>query len=127
MVARRLLRYVLAKRTEEHVQLVDRAPARRLDRCQLLGGLLGLGREDAPRSAGLDTHQADVVGDDVVELSRDPDALVANRATLAFEPLAFELVGALVELALVASALGEPVTGEPGRGDEEHVVRERRE
>src|SRR4051812_44628981 len=109
MVARRLLRYVLAKRTEEHVELVDGAPARRLDRRQLLGRLLGLGRQDRPRSARLDPHEADVVRDDVVQLSRDPDPLVANGTALAFEPLAFELPGALVELALVASPLGEPV------------------
>ena len=49
---------------------------------------------------GLHAHDADVVSDDVVELARDPDALLEHGAAGVLLPLALELARPCRKLAL---------------------------
>ena len=80
-----------AEHAEQPVQLEDCLPARVLDRAE---DLLGPGRllcHDAARRPGLHAHDADVVGDDVVQLARDPDSLLEHGTAGVLLPLALEL------------------------------------
>ena len=61
-------------------QLGHRGPAAGLDREQRLAGLVGVGVHDLAGGAGLDDHDADVVGHHVVQLAGDPGAFVLGRA-----------------------------------------------
>lgn len=62
---------VLAQDTQQPPHLGDGLTAALLDRQQRLAHAAGLALEHLARGAGLEHHQADVVGDDVVELSGD--------------------------------------------------------
>ena len=70
---------VLAQEPEQAVQLRDGLPARRLDRGQRLLRLGLIAVDHEARGARLDAHHAHVVRDDVVQLARDPHALLEHR------------------------------------------------
>ena len=70
----------LSEEPEQAVQLQDRLAAGRLDRAQRLLGLVAIAVEHDPGGARLDAHHADVVGDDVVQVTRDPHPLLEHRA-----------------------------------------------
>src|SRR5438128_2144945 len=59
--------------------LRERLTARLLDDKQGRAFLLLVGLQEPPDRGGLHGHDADAVADDVVELARDPRALLANR------------------------------------------------
>jgi hypothetical protein len=74
-----------AQHPQQAPQLGERLAAGRLDGVEGLTGLVGLQREHPPAAARLDHHHADAVRDDVVQLTRDPRALLG-------EPPAWSLV-----------------------------------
>ena len=78
---RRLLRP--PEHADEAAHLGERLAARLLDHLQRLALALLLGLEQAPHAGRLHRHHADTVADDVVELARDPRALLGDgRARL---------------------------------------------
>ena len=89
-----------AQEAEQPVQLDDGLAARGLDRAQDLLRLLGLAFHHAPGGACLDAHHADVMRDDVVQLARDPHALLEHRAPGVLLPLPLELGRLRGQLAL---------------------------
>ena len=93
-----------AEDAEQPVQLEDGLPARVLDRAEDLLGPGRLLRHDAARRAGLHAHDADVVGDDVVQLARDPDPLLEHGAAGVLLALALELARPCCKLALAIPA-----------------------
>ena len=83
-----------------------------------------------PDGADLEHHHADCVGDDVVELARDPRALLRHRdprccLTVAFGPDRAFLGGLGLVGALTQGVAGEPGDDEP-KGDEDEVAGRRR-
>ena len=64
---RGLLRF-LAEEAEQAVHLLDRLAAGRFYIGKRLLGLLWVPLQDAAGGAGLDAHDADVMGDDIVQL-----------------------------------------------------------
>ena len=90
----------------------------------LPAALLGLPCHDAPRGAGLDAHHADVVGDDVVQLARDPYALLEHRPAGVLLALALELGRLRGEFALPVPQRADRDPEQQRKGDEADVVRE---
>ena len=74
-----------------------RSPRRRRSAARARSGSSGHG---ALGGRGLDEHDRDVVGDDIVQLARDPRALGQDRRLLAFGAVALDLAGLLVETAI---------------------------
>ena len=68
----------LPQESEQAVQLPHRLSARDLDRGQRLLRLDTVTVDHDPGGAGLDAHHAHVVGDDVMQLPRDPHALLEH-------------------------------------------------
>ena len=62
--------------------------------------MLGLAGHHASRRAGLDAHDADVVGDDVVQLARDAHPLLEHGPPRVLLALPLQLGGLRGELAL---------------------------
>ncbi len=60
------------------LQLGDGLPTGRLDRAQRLLGLFGLARHDPACGTGLHSHDADMVGDDVVQLASDTHSFIEH-------------------------------------------------
>ena len=92
------------------------ATACRLERLDRGQRLLRLGRiavDHDARGAGLDAHHAHVVGDDVVQLARDPHALLEHRAPRVLLALALGLQGALLGRRGLRRALAQGEAGEP--------------
>ena len=87
----RVVLALAAQEAEQPVQLDDGLPAGRLDRAERLLRLVGPPRHHPPRRARLDAHHADVVGHDVVQLARDPDALLEHRPARVLLALALQL------------------------------------
>ena len=69
----------------ELLHLEDRGPTRSLDRAQRGDGLRGRPVDRPPGRRGLDPDDADVVGHHVVQLARDRQALLEQRAGLALD------------------------------------------
>ena len=107
-----------AEEAEQAVQLDDGLPAGGLDRAERLLGLVGLPRHDAPRRAGLDAHDADVVGDDVVQLARDPHALLEHGAAGVLLPLALQLGRLRGQFALAVAQRADRDAEQHRKGDE---------
>ena len=81
---------VVAEHAEQQVELVDCATPAVLDQRQRLAGLGRMIAHDSLRGAGLDDHQRDVMGDDVVQLTGDAltfcdDGLAGLEVLLALE------------------------------------------
>ena len=109
---RGLVRAVLvgAQHAEEAPDLGERRTARRRDGFERL---LGLGRvlvDHVRAHAGLYRDHAHGVRDHVVQLLRDAEALVGDRALRFFVALAFEVGGALFELFVVETAVAHART-----------------
>jgi hypothetical protein len=73
---------------------------------------LGVGGHGALGGRGLDEHDRDVVGDDVVQLACDPGALVQHGCRLARGAVALDLAGLLVEAAVERVAQAQHPAGE---------------
>ena len=67
-----------AQHAERAAHLLERGLARPLDRLQRLARALGVAVEHALRALGVHDHHPDAVRDDVVQLARDPRALLAT-------------------------------------------------
>jgi hypothetical protein len=80
-----------AQEPEEPMELGDRLPTGRLDRAEHADGLLGMAVQYPPCGSGLDSHHAHVMGNDVVQLTGDPHALLEHRPAGLLLPLALEL------------------------------------
>ena len=113
-----------AEEAEQPVQLEHGLAAGVLDRAEHLLGLGGLLRHDAPRRAGLHAHHADVVGDDVVQLARDPHPLLEHGAAGVLLPLALQLARPCRELALAIPPRPDRQTEQDRKGDGHGVVGE---
>ena len=70
--------------------------------------------------AGLYHHEADAVGDDVVELAGDPGPLIAHRGNREHLPLFFQLAGTGLELGGQAAARAHHQAPQPG-SDRHHL------
>jgi hypothetical protein len=68
-----------AEHPEQAAHLGERGAAGLLDGQQRLALALLLGRQQPPDGPGLDGHHRDAVGDDVVQLARDPLPLLRDR------------------------------------------------
>jgi hypothetical protein len=79
--------FALPKRAEEGPHLGDRLPRRGLDRRERCRRSWRIHVEDAPRCAGLDTHDGNVMRDDIVQLAGDPEALLDDGVLLEFRGL----------------------------------------
>ena len=77
-----------AEKAEQSVQLKHCLAAGVLDRTQHHHCLLRTPPHHAPCGAGLNAHDADVVGDDVVQFTRDAYPLFEHRASCVFVSLA---------------------------------------
>src|SRR5439155_20179081 len=75
----RRLASVVAEDPEQATHLRERLAAGLLDREEWRAGPCGLLVEEKPGGAGLDGHDADAVGNHVVELARDPRPLFSDR------------------------------------------------
>jgi hypothetical protein len=74
--------------TEQATQLGQGLAAGRLDRGQRPAGALRVAVEDVTGCGRLHHHDADVVGDHVVQLTGDPRLLLGDRAACLGVPLA---------------------------------------
>ena len=105
---------------EQPAQLVERLAPGHLDGGDRAARPLGIARGGAPRGLGLHEHDRHVVGDDVVQLARDPRALLEDGRALALRAVALDLgrlhVQAVVEL--VARAQHAAADGRDAEGDE---------
>ena len=111
----------MTHRAEQAPHLRERCAARLLDvgeRIPIVGERV---RELAPDRADLEDHDADGMGDDVVELARDPGALLCHRdarsrlaLTLGVECTFLRRVGLGGPLA--QGEPGEPARSRTGRG-----------
>ena len=104
---------------EQPSQLAERLAAGLLDRGDGGAGALGVGRHGALGGRGLDEHDRDVVGDDIVQLARDPGALAQHGRRLALGPVALDLAGLLVQTAIEGVARAQHPAGE-GRDAHRH-------
>ena len=93
-----------------------------LDRGQRVLRLGLIAVDHDARGAGLDPHHAHVVGDDVVQLARDPHALGEHGAPRVLLALALGLQGALLGGRGLRRALAQGEAGEPR--DREQAGRE---
>src|SRR5437588_1521155 len=78
-----------------------------------------LGKEEAPRSGGLHGHDADAVADHVVELARDPRALLGDRHARVLLACAFEPIGSLRRLGDLLAPRRQEVPGGPHGGEQD--------
>jgi hypothetical protein len=99
-------RLLVAQDPERATDLRERALAGVLDRLERLAGARGVVVEDAARALCLQHHQHHAMSDDVVQLARDPLALLARGRAGALVAFAVERLGAQPPSA--ASAAGEP-------------------
>ena len=87
-------------------------PARRP--CSASRSSVELGGQLVPHGADLEHHHADRVGDDVVQLARDPGALLGDGDPRRRLALALGLGGALLGRLGLLGALAQGEAGEPG-------------
>ena len=89
-----------AQDAEQAAQLTERLAPGVLDGGDRCARALGIGRDGALGGGGLDEHDRDVVGDDVVQLARDPGSLAEHRRLLALGAVVLDLACLLVEAAV---------------------------
>ena len=112
-------------RAEQAAHLRQRAAAGPLDALERLLVLVHLRGQLVADGADLQHHHAHGVGDDVVELARDPRALLGDRDAGGGLALALGVDGALLRRLDLLGALAQGVTGQPGdqeQGGREDVV-----
>ena len=97
----------LAQRAEEGAHLGHRLARRRLHRRERRRGGLGVDVEDAARRRRLDPHHGHVVGDDVVQLTGDAEALLDDGVLLELGRLGTQRRG-------LGGEAGAPTGGVPG-------------
>jgi hypothetical protein len=97
---------------EQAAQLPERLSAGLLDRGDGGAGARGVGRHGALGGRGLDEHDRHVVGDDVVQLARDPGALAQDRRRLARGAVALDLARLLVQASVERVARAQHAAGE---------------
>ena len=97
----------LAQRAEEGAHLGHRLARRRLHRGERRRGGLGVDVEDAARRRRLDPHHGHVVGDDVVQLTGDAEALLDDGVLLELGRLGTQRRG-------LGGEAGAPTGGGPG-------------
>ena len=85
-----------------------------LDRGERLAGRVLLGTQGVALGAGLDDHDADVVGHEVVQLARDPCALLGDRL------IGAQLVLALEQLGARSERVGAQLAAADGAANEDH-------
>ena len=83
---------------DEPAHLGQRLAPGLLDDLERLALLLLIGLEPTANRARLDGHHAHAVADDVVELARDPGALLGDGFASFVLPLALELLGTLLRV-----------------------------
>ena len=83
--------------------------------------------EDGVGGGGLHDDHAQVVGDDVVHLARDPRLLLGRGAARVRLLLALELGRPLLDGPQVRAAVAEVVAEDPGRRERRHLPGEQRE
>jgi hypothetical protein len=115
-----------AQDAQQPAHLGQRLTAGGLDGAERADRRVGIAVEDAPRSAGLHDHDRDRVGDDVVQLARDPRALAHHGVALALAALALDLARPRGELggelrASARHAAEDPQAAEHDAG-EQHPV-----
>ena len=114
-----------AQEPDEAPEFVDGLSARLLDRAERGDGSIGVTVEHPSCAAGLHAHHAHVVGDDVVQLSRDPDPFVLDGAACPQFTLDLELSSPVEQLGLAFAADAEHVAHHPAGSEEREVERER--
>jgi hypothetical protein len=110
---------VAAHRPEQPAHLRERPPPGLLDVPERVAVLFELVRQAVAHGAHLEDHDAQGVGDDVVQLPRDPHALLCDRDARRRLPLALRLPRALLGRVGLRGALAQGEAGEPGDRDEE--------
>jgi len=114
----------LAQRAQHRLYLHERILAGLLDRRQRRARLLGTFVHQFEGDAGLDVDHRDAVGQDVVQLSGDVQALLARSPARGLELGAPGLGGLAsshpTQLAAVADQLGDGAQREQPRGDAHH-------
>ena len=101
-------------RAEQPAHLGERRAAGLLDAAERLLVLVERGGQLVPDRADLQDHDADRVGDDVVELARDPRALLGDGDAGRRLALALGLGRALLGRLGLLGALAQRVAREPG-------------
>ena len=115
------------QRAEQQPHLAERGAAGLLDAAQRLAVLGDVGQPVADR-ADLQHHDADRVGDDVVQLARDPRALLGDRDARRRLALALRLAARSSAASACVGALAQREPGEPGEhehGRQQHDVARR--
>ena len=115
---RLLLAVIAAQDAEQPADLGERLAAGRLDRFERRPCGLGLAVEHPAPRRGLDDHDADAVGDDVVQLARDPCPLLRHRAPGLLFALPLELIRPLLQLDHLDRPAAERIAHQP-ESDEE--------
>jgi hypothetical protein len=100
-------------RAEEPAHLRERRPARLLDVLERVAVRRQLSGEVVPDGADLEHHHADGVGDDVVELARDPRALLGHGEAGGRLALPFCLARPLLRLLGLSGPLAQREAREP--------------
>jgi hypothetical protein len=118
----RFVAVVLAEHAEQPPQLLKGRPAGGLDGRKRLAGLLRLGLGDVGADARLHRDHAHAVGDHVVQLAGEPEALIGDRAASQVLAGLFELGRPLFELGGVGAALADEVPEQPGGGQYQSVA-----
>ena len=118
-------RVIGAQHTEQPAQLANRLPGRDLDRAQRLARPLRIALEHPLDSPGLDAHQADAVGDDVMELAGYSSPFGGQRRARTLLLLALGPLGAILEALRFDPPCPDEPTQQPGAAaerDEERAL-----
>ena len=105
---------VAAHGAEEAAHLGERSAAGALDAPERIAVLRERIGELVPDGADLEHHHADRVGDDVVELARDPRALLGHGDACGRLALALGLGRAFLRRLGLLRALAQSEAGDPG-------------
>jgi hypothetical protein len=116
-----------AEHADEAAHLREGRAAGLLDRAQRLALARLVVAEQPAHGRRLDGHHAHRVADDVVELARDPRALLRDRRERTLLPLELEPLGPLPQRDRLPCARAEDEAGQPGRHEEARDPRQVRE
>ena len=109
---------VVTQEPEEAPHLRQCLGACPLDRIEGIPRLFRLGTEHAPAAARLDNDDRDGVGNDIVQLARDPPPLLGDRREGVLLLDALERVGALLECKLASASMHDHSPDRPGNAKE---------